>query len=168
MYVRVHYDLSIQKSRYDEILKRMEGIEGELRLLYTCGIANALSSPLVSTNQQPRTNQLIATNWQTAVNHQMATSQQTPTSQLIATGQQTPTSLLIATSQQTANNQLIATRQQTPTSQLIAISQQTPTNQQTATDQPLNPSVLATGNVVSMLTCFRIVRTYAIVYNYKR
>ena len=63
MYVHVYYDLSIQKSRYDEILKGMEEIEGELQLLYTSGIANALSSPLISTNQQPHTNQLIATNW---------------------------------------------------------------------------------------------------------
>ena len=137
----MYYDLSIQKSRYDKILKRMEGIEGELQLLYTSGIANALSSPLISTNQQPCTNQLIATNWKTAVNHQMATSQQTPTNQHNNIGQETPTNQLNATSQQTLTNQLIA-------------------NQQTTTEQPLTPSVLATGNVSSILTCFRIVRTY--------
>ena len=61
MCIHVYYDASLfQEYRFDQIVKRIEGIEKEVKLPFTSGIAQALSSPFQ--------NVMTATNWQTAIN----------------------------------------------------------------------------------------------------
>ena len=50
MYIHVYYDGSLfQEYRFDQILNRMEAIEKDLKLLFSSGIAQALSSRNVMT-----------------------------------------------------------------------------------------------------------------------
>ena len=100
-YVHVYYDASLfQEYRFDQTLKRTEGIEKEVKLLFTSGIAQVLSSPTLSFQ-----NVMTATNRQTAINQGTAVNQETAINQGIAINQETAINQGPAVNQGTAVNQ---------------------------------------------------------------
>ena len=137
-----------QARQFDDIMGRIKGVENQLKLLFSFGIATALFTP-PQDSAVTFAHQLAPTSWPAVTTHQPAVATNQPA---VATNQPA-----VATHQSAiATNQLaVATHQSAVATHQSAVANHqsaVATNQPAvATNHVMIPNVLATYNVVSIL-----------------